>query len=380
MNCTTFKQTRQLYVCINLFIICLFLLSCTQHIVHDSHYSIFNQKCDNLSKMPYGSKTKLITEGTISAPESVCYDGIMYSDSDNRLILWEREKNVYVYDIVNDKLILKTQDTYTENNDIYWHPKGINSSISAKLIWFASLSLDSLITSQYNPPKNFKQLNSFLNKCRHIDKYSSSIVTQCCKKLPDYAYYASIEALAYDSKHRLIPIISLYNEPHQTSVSDIRIDSTFLGESLDMNTLAYLYEHFPENSEKYWQKIIFYHHLNHWREYNFRDLCKLDYKYRIASFNLSPQGNNACIVFYKFPDYGRHIGSYEWFKSFFQSQRRYVVIVVLDMQNNNILLKEEISGYFGFLNQLVWRAAFAHNKKEFILLNANTGAYKIYRY
>lgn len=380
MNSSIFNRTKQLYVCINMFIICLLLLSCTQHIIHDSHNSISNQKSADLNNMPYGPKTKLIAEGTISAPESACYDGIIYSDSDNQLILWERKKNVYIYDIINDKLILKTQDTYIENNDIYWHPKGVNSSISGKSSWFSHLSLDSLIRSEYNAPKDFKQLNIFLNKCRHIDTYSSSIVTQCCKKIPDYDHYASIDALAYDSKHRLIPIIPFYNDPHRKNELGIGISSTFLGESLYMDTLAYLCEYFPKNSEKYWQKIIFYRHLKHWREYYLRDLCMHDYKYQIASFNLSPQGNNACIVLYKFPSYGRHIGSYEWFKSFFQSQCRYVIIVVLDMQNNNILLREEISGYFGFLNKLLWRVAFAHNKKEFILLNANTGVYRIYRY
>ena len=100
----------------------------------------------------------------------------------------------------------------------------------------------------------------------------------------------------------------------------------------------------------------------------------------MAPCSVSSHGNLACLVLRRFPSYGRHIGSHDWFKSGFQSHRKEVVIIVLDMQNNSIILKEEISGSSGVEAQLVWRVAFCESKREFAMLNAKTGIIKIYRY
>ena len=333
-------------------------------------------------RLPLDSTARLIVESSIPVPVyPEFYQGIAYSDSGEQLMIWGRQGYIRIYDCVNEKFILHAETTYSLNQEIFWQPDGMSTESSEKkCVWFPSLSFyDSLIKSAYTPPTSFSELGSFLNKCRRIKPYASEIVEQYCKGL-EYNDFSGVSALAYDDQRRLTPLISHYNEPWPQNMPETGVSSSLLGESLDMKTLACFYEPLAGHSEEQWQKIIFYRHLKPWREYSLSDFGAIDCKYQMAPCSVSAHGNLACLVLSRFPGYGRHIGSFDWLKSCFQSSRKYVVIVVVDMQNNTILLKEEISGLWGVEDQLVWRVAFCESKREFAMLNANTGAIKIYRY
>lgn len=325
-------------------------------------------------------KVELFARDDSSIPAtSRGYRGIAYSDSGNQLMLWDEDANIRIYDIINGKLTLKMKGSYAVDKNSFWQPNGICFNESEKkCMWFPSLSFyDSLIQSTYDPPHTFKQLKSFLNKCRHMNQYASTIVKRYCKRL-EYNDYSGVGALAYDDHQRLTPIINDYNNPLRKGIQGIISSLKLLGESLDMNVLAYYCER-GDSSERS-PKIVFLRRLKEWRMVSLRDLYPIDNENQIASFSLSPQGNLACFVLYRFPSYGRHIGSKDWFKSFFQRQRKHVVIVVLDIQKGNVLLKEKISGFIGVEKQLLWRAAFCESKREFVLLNGLTGSIKMYRY
>lgn len=332
--------------------------------------------------LPLDSTAGLIAEKSIPLPElSGTYDGIAYSDSGEQLMIWGRDGNVRIYDFVNEKLVLKSEASCAVNQEIFWQPDGMSTESSEnKCVWFPSLSFyRPLIMTAYNPPPSFSELGSFLNKCRRINPYASEIVEQYCKGL-EYNDFSGVSAMAYDDQRRLTPLISHYNEPWPQNMPETGVSSSLLGESLDMKTLACFYEPLAGHSEERWQKIVFYRHLKPWREYSLSDFGAIACKYQMAPCSVSSHGNLACLVLYRFPSYGRHIGSYGWFKSGFQSHRKDVVIIVLDMQNNSIILKEEISGSSGVEDQLVWRVAFCESKREFAMLNAKTGIIKIYRY
>lgn len=377
-----YKRILISYVHIILSIFCLSLLSCRQCMSNNSQKSNIDQEFFNSDNLQLASSARLIAESSIPIPElSGVYQGIAYSDSGNQLMIWSRDGNIRIYDFVNDKLALNSEASCTVNHDILWQPDGISTESSEKkCVWFLSLSFyDTLIKAAYNPPPAFNQLGSFLNNCRRIHPYASAIVEQYCKEL-EHNDFSGVDALAYDNQCRLTPLISHFDIPWPQNMPDIGVSSELLGESLDMNTLAYFYEPSAGRSEEQWQKIVFYRHLKPWREYSLSDLSANDCKYQISSCSLSAHGNLACLVLCRFPSYGRHIGSLDWFRSIFQSPRKDVLIVVLDTQNNRIIQKEEISGFFGVEEQLVWRAAFCESKREFIMLNVSTGIIKRYRY
>jgi len=377
-----YRRILTSYVCIILSISCLSLLSCRQCISNNSQKSTIDHESSHPDNLQLNSKARLIAESSIPLPEFPgVYQGIAYSDSGNQLMIWSSDGNILIYNFVNDKLALNSETTYTVNQDILWQPDGMSTESSEKkCVWYPSLSFyNSLIKTAYNPPPAFNQLGSFLNNCRRIHPYASAIVGQYCKGL-EHNDFSGVLALAYDNQRRLTPIISFYNEPRHKSLPNTGVSSSLLGESLDMNTLAYFYESSADYSAEHWQKIIFYRHLKPWREYSLSDFGANDGRYQMAPCCVSAHGNLACLVLYKFPSYGRHIGSSDWFKSIFRSHRKDVIIIVLDTQTNRIIQKEEISGFLGVEKQLVWRAAFCERKREFVMLNVSTGVMKRYRY
>ena len=375
--CVLHKAAVCIVTVISLFDICA-MGACKQV----GHYVNEDDTASRAESLPQAPKTRLMAETSIPVPDyPEFYQGIAYSDSGEQLMIWGRLGHIRVYDVVHEKLVLHSESTYSLSQERFWQPAGMSAASSGKkCVWFASLSFyDSLITSSYTPPPAFSELGSFLNKCRRIKPYASEIVEQYCEGL-EHNDFSGVSALAYDDQRRLTPVISHDNKPWPQNMPTSGVSSQLLGESSDMNTMTYFYEPSAGYSAERGQKIVFYRHLKPWREYSLRDLGANDCRYQMSPCSVSSHGNLACLVLYRFPSYGRHIGSADWVKSIFQSSHKDVLIVVLDTQNNRIILKEEISGFLGVEEQLVWRVAFCESKREFAMLNANTGIIKIYRY
>ena len=325
-----------------------------------------------------GTKAKLIlTAETTSLSENNVYDGIAYSDSGNQLMSWDREGNIRIYEIDQEKLVLKKKESHAVGHDIFWYPDGISfHADEKKCVWYPSLEFyHSLIHTSYVPPSDFSRLRAFLEKCRHINSYTSAMVKEYCQTL-ECNDFSGVSALAYDARKRLIPIISSYNAPTLKIKEKAGGPYRLIAESLDMNTLAYS----AEDSFDEARTIIFFRHLKHWKTCSIKPRWAKDGHYRLAPCCLSPEGNLACIVLYKFPSYGRHIGASDWFKSAFQSSRRYISVIIYDVQNSRILFQDDWTGFSGETERLIWRAAFCQDKREFALLNGITGTLKIYRY
>ena len=330
---------------------------------------------------PPGTTAKLIlkTETAELSSKNV-YQGITYSDSDTQLMSWDREGNVRIYDLSKETPILKKQGANAVNHNIFWHPEGISfKDEEKKCVWYPSLGFyNTLIQTQYEPTPDFGQLRSFLEKCRHINAETSAVVKEYCRTL-EFNDFSGVSTLAYDDQQRLMPVIHHYNDPVSANKQNTGGSYTLLAASQDMNTLAYHVEGSASASGET-GKIIFYRHLKPWKTCSVKELWTRDSSYLLAPCCLSPDGNKACIVLYKFPIFGRHIGSAEWFKSIFQSYRKHISLIIYDIQNSRILHREDWAGFSGETKQLIWRAAFCKDRQEFVLLNGITGTLKLYRY
>ena len=328
-----------------------------------------------------GAMAELILEAeTAELSSKNVYQGLAYSDSGNQLMSWDREGNVRIYDISKEKPILKKQGAHTSPHNIFWHPEGISfKDEERKCVWYPSLGFyNTLIQTKYEPTPDFGQLRTFLEKSRRINPETSAIVKEYCRTL-EFDDFSGVSTLAYDDQQRLIPVISHYNDPVSANKQNAAGAYKFLATSQDMNTLAYHIEGSTAESAET-GKIIFFRNQKPWRTCSLKELWTRDSSYLLAPCCLSPDGNLACIVLYKFPSFGRHIGSADWFKSIFQSYRKHISVIIYDIESNRILHREDWAGFSGETKQLIWRAAFCQGKREFVLLNGVTGTLKMYRY